>query len=78
MEPVALFGLPVKDQPAQIASIGDRVGPNGVGYIDDVQPNRVIIAYEGDPVAPPRRLPVYLRNEPELIGFDTAFVEVTN
>lgn len=70
--PVAMFTVPGRANLAEFAYIGDRVGPNGAGYIYDIQPNQVIIAYEGDPSTPVERLPVQLRN---LEGdFDAEFV----
>lgn len=70
--PVAMFTLPNRTNLAEFAYIGDRVGPNGAGYIYDIQPNQVIIAYEGDPSTPVERLPVQLRNLER--DFDAEFV----
>ena len=73
--PMAIFRTPESSTLAEFAFIGDRVGPNGVGFIEDIQPNRVIVAYEGDPSAPPRRLPVFLRNEEGPFEVDFELIE---
>lgn len=70
--PVAMFTVPGRGGLAEFAYIGDRVGPNGAGYIYDIQPNQVIIAYEGDPSTPVERLPVQLRDLAS--DFDAEFV----
>jgi Tfp pilus assembly protein PilP len=46
-EPKAMFLPPDGTQRAVLARVDDRVGPNGRGRIVDIQPNRVIIRYEG-------------------------------
>ncbi len=73
--PMAVFRVPDSSNLAEFAFIGDRVGPNGVGFIEDIQPNRVIVAYEGDPNAPPRRLPVFLRSEEGPFDVDFELIE---
>ena len=46
-EPRAMFLLPDGRGLAVLARVDDRVGPNGTGRIADIQPNRVIVSYEG-------------------------------
>jgi Tfp pilus assembly protein PilP len=61
-KPVAMFITPDGDSRAHFAYIGDRVGPNGAGFIEDIQPNQVIVAYQPDPTGPIARAIVPLRD----------------
>ena len=42
-----MFLVPDGSGLAVLARVDDRVGPNGTGRIMDIQPNRVIVTYEG-------------------------------
>lgn len=46
-EPKAMFMLPDGSGLGVLARVDDRVGPNGTGRIVDIQPNRVVVSYEG-------------------------------
>ena len=59
--PVAMFRTPDGDL-SEFAYIGDRIGPNGAGYIEDIQPNQIVVVYETDPGGPTRRTVVPLRD----------------
>ena len=59
--PVAMFRTP-NGELSEFAYIGDRIGPNGAGYIEDIQPNQIVVVYETDPGGPTRRTVVPLRD----------------
>lgn len=72
-EPKAIFMPPDGHGRAVFARIDDRVGPNGSGRISDIQPNVVIISYEGfavDTNEQPREYRLELREADEDIPED--------
>jgi Tfp pilus assembly protein PilP len=74
-EPRAMFLVPDGSGLAVLARVDDIVGPNGTGRIIDIQPNRVIVAYEarfefGRPGEEMRTQEVHLRDPARDIAAD--------
>lgn len=67
--PVAMFQTP-DGSLSTFAYIGDVIGPNAAGYIEDIQPNQIVVVYEAEPGGAQRRTIVPLRDPRQDIEAD--------
>ena len=69
-----MFSIPDRPALVELDYVGDRIGSNGVGEIEDIQPNRVVMSYRVDSKLESSRTQLLLRDPIELAALGVDFV----